>query len=161
MNSTLKVVFVCLGNICRSPMAEGIFQHLVKEAGLKDRFEIDSAGTSGYHDGELADPRMRHTAERHGMKLTSRSRKFIREDFERFDYIIAMDRSNHRDIEALRDGSEGDGVVHLMRDFDPEPDSLDVPDPYYGGEDGFEKVYRILRRSCETFLSKLTEKHAL
>lgn len=158
----VKVLFVCLGNICRSPMAEGIFEHLVEEAGLSDRFEIDSAGTSGFHAGELADKRMRETAMGHGISLTSRSRMFLEEDLKNFDYVLAMDRSNERNINTLRRASEDyPAEVLRMRSFDPEPDSHDVPDPYYGGLRGFEDVYDILLRSNKRFLDMLREKHGL
>lgn len=158
----IRVLFVCLGNICRSPMAEGAFQHYVDEAGLSDRFEIDSAGTSGYHAGERADARMRRTAAGHGVNLTSRSRQFRRQDLTDFDYVLAMDNANHRDIEATKNpGAEYHAEVLMMRKFDPEPDSMDVPDPYWSGQDGFELVYDILMRSNREFLDWLREKHSI
>lgn len=158
----IKVVFVCLGNICRSPMAEGIFIHLVREAGLQDQFHIDSAGTSGYHAGERADRRMRETASGHGIDLPSRSRMFLEQDLHEFDYVVAMDRSNHRNIRQLQvPGQEYPAQLLMMREFDPEPDSHDVPDPYYGGRDGFEEVYRILDRSNRKFLQHLREQRGL
>ena len=158
----IKVLFVCLGNICRSPMAEGMFDHLVKEAGLSDRSEIDSAGTSGYHVGELADKRMRTTAAANGIRLTSRSRQFRRQDLSDFDYVIAMDRSNMSNIRSLmHEGANYRADVRIMREFDPQPDSQDVPDPYYGGVDGFQEVYDILHRSNEAFLADIRSNHGL
>ena len=156
----INVLFVCLGNICRSPMAEGIFLHPIEENGLSDRFSADSAGTSGYHAGERADRRMRDTAGKHGINLPSRSRMFLEEDLREFHYVVAMDSSNHRNILHLqRPGVDYPSEVLMMRDFDPKPDSKDVPDPYYGGQRGFEDVYDILMRSNETFLNHLREKH--
>lgn len=158
----INVLFVCLGNICRSPMAEGIFAHLIAEKGLSDRFFVDSAGTSGYHEGERADRRMRETAGKHGVTLTSRSRMFLESDLREFHYVVAMDSSNHRNMLQLKKPDvEYPSEVLMMRDFDPQPDSRDVPDPYYGGQRGFEDVYDILLRSNETFLEHLREKHSL
>lgn len=150
----VKVLFVCLGNICRSPMAEGLFDDLVKKSGLSERFEIDSAGTSNHHEGELADRRMRETARRHGIELVTRARPLRRKDLQEFDYIAAMDRSVFRAIQALR-GESATANVFLMRDFDPSPDSPDVPDPYYGGSEGFEEVYQILLRSTMELLAHI------
>lgn len=153
---TTNVLFVCLGNICRSPMAEGLFAHLVAQAGLAEHFQIDSAGTSGHHDGERADARMRQCAQGHGITLHSRSRKVRVEDFHDFHYIVAMDRQNHADLLALaaRHGLPSDHVV-LMRDYEAGASSRDVPDPYYGGPDGFEEVYHILDRATRGFLRTL------
>ncbi|HHG86409.1 MAG TPA: low molecular weight phosphotyrosine protein phosphatase, partial [Bacteroidetes bacterium] len=154
--------FVCLGNICRSPMAEGLFQHLVEEAGWSDRFEIDSAGTSAYHTGERADSRMRYTAAENGIALTSLARQFVKQDLNDFDYIMAMDRSNFSNILDLKKpGANSHAIVRKMRDFDPQPGSLDVPDPYYGGAGGFQEVYDILLRSNQKFLEFLQKTHAL
>jgi len=141
-------------------MAEGVFTHLVSEAGLSDNITIDSAGTSGHHSGELADPRMRETAQQHGLKLTSRARQFTAEDLEAFDYILPMDHSNLRNIQKLLPSAPHQrGEIILMRDFDPQPQDGNVPDPYYGGRDGFENVYQILLRSNQRFLDTLKEKH--
>ncbi|MEM1000152.1 MAG: low molecular weight protein-tyrosine-phosphatase [Bacteroidota bacterium] len=158
----IKVLFVCLGNICRSPMAAGLFTHLVEEAGLADRFEIDSAGTSAYHVGELADKRMRTTAASHGIRLTSRARQIRRQDLSDFDYILAMDRANFANIEGLKQPSATyRSEIVTMRTYDAENQGPDVPDPYYGGAGGFEEVYAILLRSNEEFLRSLREKHGL
>jgi protein-tyrosine phosphatase len=149
-----RVLFVCLGNICRSPTAEGIFQHLVNERGLQAYFEIDSAGTSGWHEGEPANSKSRATAEGHGVKLLTRSRALKPSDLSYFDLILAMDRQNFRDILSLnRDDTYRNKVV-MMRDFDTEG-SGDVPDPYYDALEGFELVYQILWRSSTAMLDRL------
>lgn len=143
-------------------MAEGLFTHLVSEAGLRDRFEIDSAGTSAYHVGERADARMRMTAGQHGIPLTSHARQFVKQDLSEFDYVLAMDRSNYSNIKALQNpGATYRAEVRRMREFDPQPDSHDVPDPYYGGAQGFQEVYDILLRANQAFLAHLRDKHAL
>ena len=158
----VKVLFVCLGNICRSPMAEGMFIHLIKEAGIADRFEVDSAGTAGYHVGEPADHRMRETAQGHGVHLPSRARKFVWQDLDKFDYVIAMDRSNHRNIMRLAPVDIGyRAQVVMMRDYDPQPEDGNVPDPYYGGQDGFENVYQIILRSNQRFLEQIRQEHGI
>ncbi len=158
----INVLFVCLGNICRSPMAEGVFEHLVKQKGLEPSIRIDSAGTSGYHRGSLPDPRMRETALQHGIKLQSRSRKFTRDDFSKFDYVIAMDDQNLDDILSLRKKAKSTEVsIHKMREFDNDASAEDVHDPYYDTLHGFERCYQIIRESCENFLNHLIDKHNL
>ena len=153
-----SVLFVCLGNICRSPAAEGIFSAMVKRQGLEGRFTIDSAGTSGYHRGQPADARMREHAQRRGYRLTSHSRPFLHpEDFERFDHILAMDDSNHRDLRMLAGGEEHLNKIHKMMSFAPDLPEKEVPDPYYGGEQGFERVLDILEKACKNFLDTLEE----
>ncbi len=148
----LKVCFVCLGNICRSPTAEGVFQHLVNCNGFSDLVEVDSAGTAAYHVGEPANSKSRMVAEQYGVSLNSRARKFEYSDFDYFDLVLAMDRENLRDLERLdRKGFYRDKIF-LLRDFDPVPDDKEVPDPYYGGINGFELVYEVVLRSCESLL---------
>jgi protein-tyrosine phosphatase len=152
-----KVLFVCLGNICRSPLAEGLFIHLVRERGLEERYEIDSAGTGDWHVGHFADPRSQAVANTHGIKLLSRARQVeAPDDFETFDLIVAMDRSNRRDLRELAP-EEHHGKIRLMREWDSEADGEhpEVPDPYYGGPQGFEDMYAMLRRSCERLLDEL------
>ncbi len=158
----VKVLFVCLGNICRSPMAEGLFLDLIEKENISDKFEVDSAGTSGHHVGERADRRMRMTAESHGVELPSRSRQIKPNDLYTYDYILAMDRSNLRNIEALQHaGKPATAKILLMRKFDHEANGLDVPDPYYGGQDGFEDVYQMLQRSNIEFLEHVKTEQSI
>lgn len=149
----VRVLFVCLGNICRSPTAEGIFAHLVTQAGLVDSIEIDSAGTGAWHTGERADRRARETAARRGIELMSRARAVVPADFEHFDYIVAMDRSNRDNLLEQAPPEHAHKVV-MMRSFDPtaQPEQ-EVPDPYYGGDDGFENVCDLVTRACEGLLA--------
>jgi protein-tyrosine phosphatase len=149
-----RILFVCSGNICRSPLAEGIFRELARARGLALRFEVDSAGTHGLHAGEPADPRARAVGQRHGVPVTSIARAVEAGDFHRFDLIVAMDRGHLRDLrrqcpEGLR------GRLRLMREFDHAGAPLDVPDPYYGALDGFEDVYDMLTVSCRRLLDAL------
>lgn len=159
------VLFVCLGNICRSPLAEGVFLHMLRERGLTERFRVDSCGTGGWHVGSLADPRMRATAKRHGVELVSRARQVGLVDFatpgstpvDGFDLLVAMDRANRRDLVAI--GAPEDRV-RLFRSFDPamrgRPErELDVPDPYHGSDDGFERVYQIVWDGCAGMVAEL------
>lgn len=151
-----RILFICLGNICRSPLAEGIFTHLVEQRGLSDRFHIDSCGTGGWHAGNAPDPRSVLVAAKNGLDITHlRARKFdAGHDPHHFDWHIVMDRSNHDDVLEL--GTPSD-KVRLMRSFDPTLKSpSDVPDPYYGGDDGFDKVYEMLTRACEGMLQHLS-----
>ena len=149
-----KICFVCLGNICRSPTAEGIFHHLVKERGLENYFEIDSAGTSAYHIGESANSKSQRTANSHGIKLSSRARQFQPDDLNYYDLILAMDRENLNNVKRMASDNH-EAKIGLMRDFDPKPGDGQVPDPYYGGPQGFENVFQIVKRSCEHLLDEL------
>lgn len=155
-----KIVFVCLGNICRSPTAEGVFLHLVKKRGFELYFEIDSAGTSGFHIGEKADARSRETAEKHGVELPSLSRKFEVFDLDYYDLIVPMDHKNYSDIRYIATTNEQIHKVMLLRKMDAEvvASHYDVPDPYYGGPAGFEAVFQMVKRSCENLLDEL-QKH--
>ena len=158
----VKVLFVCLGNICRSPLAEGVFKYKVKQDGLEDMISVMSAGTSGWHIGESPDPRSIEVAEQNGIYLDSHGRKAINEDFRDFDYIIAMDSINYSDLKRLPGSSaEGAAKLKLMLDFDDIGKGKDVPDPYYGGDDGFTHVYDLLDRSCHNLLVKIKEDHQL
>ena len=158
----ISVLFVCLGNICRSPLAEGIFRHHVEEAGLTDRFTIDSAGTSSYHVGDPPDHRTSAVAVARGIALTSRARQLLAADLDQFDYVIVMDEENRAAVKRLARERATKAVVHMMREFDSEArDDLDVPDPYYGGERGFENVHDIVERSSRRFLEHLRARHDL
>jgi len=156
--ATTSVLFVCLGNICRSPMAEGIFRHLLDEGDPAHRIHVDSAGTGAWHVGEPPDDRAAAVAARHGVALSGAARRLEAEDLHRFDYVVAMDRQNLEDIHALADTAGVTAHVHLLRDFDPAADGArgrDVPDPYFGGAGGFEAVYQMIHRSCEALLEHL------
>lgn len=157
-NEPLKICFVCLGNICRSPTAEGIFQHLVNERGLQSYFYIDSAGTSAHHIGEPANSKSQKIANKHGVELKSRARRFDPSDLEEFDLILAMDHENFDNLEKMDVKGAYSGKLFLMREFDPDPGTKAVPDPYYGGIDGFQNVYDIIKRSCESLLDQLEER---
>ena len=147
-----KILFVCLGNICRSPLAEAVFLHLVEQAGLGD-MQVDSAGTSGWHEGERADPRSREVAARHGVAVPSRSRPVRDSDFQEFDLILAMDGSNLQNLQA-QCPSQHQHKLRLMRDWDPQGPG-DVPDPYYGGPSGFDDNYAMLKRCCLALIEEL------
>jgi protein-tyrosine phosphatase len=150
-----KLVFVCLGNICRSPTAEGLFIHHVKAAQLEQYFYIDSGGTAAYHVGEPANSKSQFTANQHGVHLPSKARRFEYADFEEFDLILPMDASNYRNLKELDRNNRFDERIVMMRDFDPQPEDGNVPDPYYGGMQGFENVYQILDRSTKALLDEL------
>jgi len=151
-----RILFVCLGNICRSPLAEGLFIEKLKAKGLEDKYTVDSAGTSAFHEGSLADPRTRENAEQNGVKLLSRSRPFSKQDFMEFDLILTMDKSNFKNVKVWEPGFvEEIASVKMMRDFDLESPGADVPDPYYGGEGGFQNVFDILDRSTDELLRYL------
>ncbi len=153
--------FVCLGNICRSPTAEGVFRALVQEAGLAGRVEVASAGTAAYHEGEPADPRTRAAAAARGVRLQGRARRFRREDFDRFDYVIALDRDNERDLLRLAAEAGARERIHRLRSFDPLADTPDVPDPYEGGADAFERVFELCEAACRGLLEHLASEHGL
>lgn len=149
---TTSILFICMGNICRSPLAEGIFRQLAEQRGVADQFEIDSAGTTGYHSGEPADPRMQAVARANNVVLTSRARRVDKDDFKQFDHLICMDDDNREDVLAM--GASPDRV-RLLLEIDPNCDICEVPDPYYGGDDGFQTVYRLVRSACEALLDEL------
>ena len=150
-----RVLFVCLGNICRSPAAEGVFLDLLERENLNDAFEVDSAGTGNWHVGKRADPRMRAAAERRGIDLPSRARQIEPEDLSRFDWIITMDDSNLANVRALDpSGNSHDRIVPLTSHCSRHAAS-EVPDPYYGGEQGFEHVLDLLEDACSGLLKRL------
>ncbi len=154
LNDEVKVLFVCLGNICRSPTAQGIFEHMVKEAGLEDKIIIDSAGTAGYHIGVQPDKRSQAAALKRNYDLSAqRARKVEYEDFVEFDYILAMDESNFEDIKEIAP-RELYHKIHLILDYGSSG-KKSVPDPYYGGEKGFELVLDLLEEACEGLLKKI------
>ncbi len=151
-----RVLFVCLGNICRSPTAEGVMRALVREAGLQNRIELDSAGTGGWHVGESPDARATEAAGRRGIALEGAARKVRLGDFEEFDLILAMDASNLRDLRRLAPDEPARQRVRLLREWDPTADGdLDVPDPYYGGPGGFDRVLDLVQASCVSLLRQL------
>jgi low molecular weight protein-tyrosine phosphatase len=152
----IRILFVCTGNICRSPTAEGVMRSLVAAAGLGDRVEIDSCGLGGWHVGEPPDPRTCATARRRGVELSHRARKLELRDLDRFDYVLAMDGEHLRELERLARG-RASARIELLRGFDDNAaDGAEVPDPYYGGADGFELVYDVCERACRGLLAHLT-----
>jgi protein-tyrosine phosphatase len=153
----VKILFVCLGNICRSPTAEGVMRKLVAQAGADGEIELDSAGTGGWHVGEPPDARAREAARARGIELESLARQVSVEDFERFDLIIAMDSSNERELRRLAPDARSREKVRLLREFDPASarlDDLDVPDPYYEGKHGFELVLDQVQAACAGLLEQ-------
>ena len=150
-----RVLFVCLGNICRSPTAEGVFRHVVEKAGLTEFYEIDSAGTNGYHDGELPDPRMRRHGALRGYDFKSISRQVPPGDFKRFDHIVAMDESNITNLRSFCPSEDLFAKVSKMTDYNTELQHPEVPDPYYGGANGFELVLDIVEDACQGLLNQL------
>ncbi|HEX8083673.1 MAG TPA: low molecular weight protein-tyrosine-phosphatase [Solirubrobacteraceae bacterium] len=146
----MRLLFVCLGNICRSPTAEGVMRALIRERGLEDRIEVDSAGTGGWHVGAPPDARATEAARRRGIVLEGAARRFSVEDFDRFDVILAMDSENLRDLRALAPDDEARAKVRLLRG-----PGLDVPDPYYGGADGFENVLDHVEEACRRLLDEI------
>jgi protein-tyrosine phosphatase len=162
MSDRIGVLFVCLGNICRSPLAEAVFHGVVADAGLSERFDIDSAGTSGYHAGEGADARTQAVARRRGIDIDHVARQIHASDFERFDYIVVMDRENLHKVERLRDRVAPHAAVRLLRAYDPHADEeQEVPDPYFGGEAGFALVQEMIERSCEALLATIRAERLL
>jgi len=155
MSQPTCIMFVCQGNIIRSPLAEHMFNHLAKEARLDGQFFVRSSGTSSYHVGESPDARMRRVAAKNGFKYTGRARQFQISDYDRYDLVIAMDMENLNILKRL--AAEDDlPKLRTMRTYDPEGDAtLSVPDPYYGGIDGFQVTFDIVKRSCQGLLEAL------
>lgn len=151
----MRILFVCTGNICRSPLAEAIFAHYVRQDGLEARFAADSAGIDGWHVGESADPRTCGIGAKYGIDVPSVARQFESPDFERFDLILAMDAGHVRALRT-RASAAHRAKVHLMRNYDaPENHGRDVEDPYYGGPEGFEAMFQVLSVSCRNLLESL------
>jgi protein-tyrosine phosphatase len=156
-----KLLFVCLGNICRSPAAENIMNHLIEQAGLSERIICDSAGTSSYHIGSSPDPRMSAAAtQKLQMKMRGRARQFQKSDFENFDLILAMDKDNYEDILSIDLTGKYRQKVRLICDFCSRHTLKEVPDPYYGGTEGFNQVIDLLVDACEGLLKHLTSQHS-
>jgi protein-tyrosine phosphatase len=152
----VRICFVCLGNICRSPTAHGVMERLVRDAGLAERVALDSAGTGAWHVGELPDPRSRAAAKKRGYEVTHRARKFVAADFDRFDLVLAMDVDNLASLERLARGRPAAPPIRLLRAFDASaPDGAEVPDPYSGEDDGFEDVLDICERACRGLLAHI------
>jgi len=148
-----KILMVCLGNICRSPLAEGIMR-----SKLSEDFTVDSAGTGGWHAGELPDKRSIATAKNRGLDITNqRARQFKKSDFDTFDHIFVMDNSNYKDVLALAPNEEAKSKVKLILNEIFPNENVDVPDPYYGGQDGFENVFDMLDQACEEIARKLKQ----
>lgn len=157
----VKVLFVCMGNICRSPTAHGVFRKLVEEAGLADRIEIDSAGTHAWHVGEPPDPRAQATALGRGVRLSDlRARRARPEDFLQFDYVLAMDQDNYHALSAICPGGRGlERRLMLFLDFAPGLRVREVPDPYYGGPGGFEQVFDLVEAAARGLLEDIRRRH--
>lgn len=154
----MRVLFVCMGNICRSPAAEGVLRSMIRRRGLEDRISVGSAGTTGYHAGELPDGRMRRAARGRGIELVSRARQVHAGDLDDFDYLLAMDQENLQNLERLCRHDGHRAKVRLLTDYHPDPAVTHVPDPYYGGDEGFERVLDILEVACERFLDEAVAK---
>ncbi|MFM1918791.1 MAG: hypothetical protein RLZZ303_425 [Candidatus Hydrogenedentota bacterium] len=157
----VRVLFVCMGNICRSPTAEGIFRNLVETEGLSHRIEIDSAGTGGWHEGEAPDRRAQAEARRRGIDIGGlRARQVRRNDFDDFHYIVAMDRQNRRELTAICPPAQRERI-QLLLDFAPQLAEQEVPDPYYGGEDGFLYVFDLVEEASRELLKRIRATHGL
>ena len=152
-----RVLFVCLGNICRSPTAEGVMRQLVREAGLEDSIELDSAGTGAWHVGSPPDARAVASACARGIALEGSARQVVRNDFEDYDLLVAMDRSNLRELRQLARSEEERSKIRLLREFDPASPQQDseVPDPYYGAPGGFEEVLDLVQAACAGLLDRI------
>ncbi len=158
INKKIKVLFVCLGNICRSPAAEGIFKRMVADANLEEEVYVDSAGTSGWHENELPDDRMRKHGAARDYDFNSRSRKFVSNDFKTFDYIIVMDDDNYNNVVKLAENEFEKSKVYRMSNFLSDSSHKFIPDPYYGEADGFELVMDLLEDSCSQLLEQVVER---
>ena len=158
MTMAVRVLFVCMGNICRSPTAEGVFRHVVTDAGLADRIDVDSAGTHAYHVDEPADRRAQAAAERRGYSLSAiRARRVAEDDFDRFDYILAMDRDNLAMLQSQA-AAEHHGKIRLFLEFSTSHED-EVPDPYYGGAAGFERVLDLIEDAAKGLVETLRKTH--
>lgn len=154
-----RILFVCLGNICRSPLAEAIFKHKIRAKKLAHLVEADSCGTANYHVGDTPDPRTIKNALKNGVVIDHLGRQLSARDLEAYDFIIAMDRSNHTNILRLSNATDHAHKIRLMRSFDINPSGDEVPDPYYGDEAGFQNVFEILSHSIDSFIEFLEKEH--
>ena len=162
MARPIRLSFVCLGNICRSPTAEAVMRHLVRQAGLEDRIVLDSAGLGDWHVGEPRDERSRQVGARRGIPLEGEARQFQAADFARFDHVLAMDRQNLQGLLRMAPDAAARAKVALLRSFDPaSPPDAEVPDPYYGGPAGFDRVFDICEAACRGLLDHLRRAHGL
>jgi protein-tyrosine phosphatase len=158
----IHLSFVCLGNICRSPTAEAVMRHLIKEEGLEQKVLLDSAGLGDWHVGQARDSRSQAVGRRRGIPLEGVARQFQPSDFARFDYVLAMDRQNRDGLLDLAPDDEARSKVRLLRSFDPAaPPEAEVPDPYYGGPQGFDQVFDICEAACAGLLEHLRRTHRL
>jgi protein-tyrosine phosphatase len=158
----VSICFVCLGNICRSPMAEGIMSKLVADAGLRGRVRVDSVGTGGWHKGERADKRARDLASTRGYELNSVARQIVANDFVNHDLLIGMDHNNVRDLQALAPDGKAKLKIKLLRDYDPlSPKGAEVPDPYYGTTDDFRRAFDMIEAACKGLIVELREKQGV
>ncbi len=156
MTEPRRILFVCMGNIIRSPLAENLFRHLADEAGLDGKYEVDSAGTGAAHAGDAPDARMRRTAAGHGLRYDGEARQVRLSDFDRFDMILAMDTENRRELKARARTPEQAKKIRLLRDFDPAAGrNASVPDPYYEGDEDFEETYRVIEAGVRGLLEAL------
>jgi len=154
----VRILFVCMGNICRSPTAESVMRHLVEKHGLQDRILIDSAGTIGYHSGNPSDARTREAGERRGYVFEHRARQVTRSDFSEFDYIVAMDEENLEDLQRLAPRNSK-SKVSLLLEHCTDAGCREVPDPYYGGPQDFENVLDLVEKGCEALLARVRKQH--
>ena len=158
-NKNISLLFVCLGNICRSPAAEGIMKKMIEDEGLSDKISVDSAGTSNWNEGNTPDERMRLHGSKKGYDFDSVARTFRSSDFDKFDYILVMDNNNYMNVKRLAKSEEDESKIHRMTDFSIDYSDHDhVPDPYYGGDDGFNLVMSLLEDACKGLLNEIKEK---
>ncbi|HTN68580.1 MAG TPA: low molecular weight protein-tyrosine-phosphatase [Dysgonamonadaceae bacterium] len=157
-NEGINIVFVCLGNICRSPAAEGIMKKMIEDEGLENKVFVDSAGTSNWNEGNAPDDRMRKHGLKRGYDFTGEARVFKSSDFDKFDYILVMDNNNYNNVKKLAKSEEEVAKIHRMTDFAKDLSNDHVPDPYYGGEDGFELVMDLLEDATKGLLEEIKSK---
>ena len=161
LNKEVKVLFVCMGNICRSPTAQAVFEYLVAARGLSDQIYTDSAGTHAYHIGEQPDKRSQQTARKRGIDMSAQSaRQVEKDDFTTFDYVLAMDEANYLDLEKMATFKQCEERLHLFMNFAAYRNETEVPDPYYGGTHGFERVFDMVQEASEGLLAEILKKYS-